>query len=137
VIFVDANVPMYLVGREHPHKVDARYTLERLAAERRQLVTSCEIFQEVLHRYISIGRRDKVEPVFETLRRIVDEVLTVEEADVFAAKDLTHAHNRLSARDALHVAVMRRRQITEILSFDSGFDEVTGITRLPALQSRG
>ena len=58
-------------------------------------------------------------------------MLAVEKADVLAAKDLVHAHPRLPARDAVHAAVMRRRQITEILSFDGGFDEVTGITRLP------
>jgi uncharacterized protein len=50
---------------------------------------------------------------------------------VFAAKDLLYAHPRLSARDALHVAVMRRHEITEIVSFDRGFDAVNGIRRLP------
>jgi uncharacterized protein len=135
VIFVDANVPMYLIGRDHPHKVDAQHILERLAGERRGLVTSSEIFQEILHRFISTDRRDKIEPAFETLRGIVDQVLAVEEVDVFAAKDLVHAHPRLSARDALHVAVMRHHEITEILSFDRGFDAVTGITRLPGADS--
>jgi uncharacterized protein len=131
VIFVDANVPMYLVGQEHPHKVDAQHTLERLAGERRRLMTSSEVFQEILHRCVSTGRRDRIERTFETLRGIVDEVLAVDEADVFAAKDIVHAHERLSARDALHVAVMRRRRVNDILSFDRGFDAITGIRRLP------
>ena len=48
------------------------------------------------------------------------------------AKDLIHAHAGLSARDALHVAVMRRHGIAEILSFDRGFDDIAGIARLPA-----
>jgi uncharacterized protein len=136
VIFVDANVPMYLIGRDHPHKVDAQHILERLAGERRGLVTSSEVFQEILHRFISTGRRDKIEPAFETLRGIVDQVLAVESADVFVAKDLVHAHPKLSARDAVHAAVMRRREITEILSFDHGFDAVTGINRLPLPDAR-
>jgi uncharacterized protein len=131
VIFVDANVPMYIVGDDDRHKVDAQSAVERLAGEGGRLVTSSEVFQEILHRYLSIARRDAIEPTFETLRGIVDEVLAVEEADVFAAKDLIHAHPRMSARDAVHAAVMRRRQITEILSFDRGFDAVGGIKRLP------
>jgi uncharacterized protein len=134
VIFVDANVPMYLIGRDHPHKVDAQSIVERLAGERRRLVTSSEMFQEILHRFISTDRRDKIELAFETLQAIVDQVLAVESADVFAAKDLVHSHPQLSARDAVHIAMIRRREIAEILSFDRGFDTVAGITRLPALE---
>ena len=117
---------MYIVGDDDRHKVDAQSAVERLAGEGDRLVTSSEVFQEILHRYLSIARRDAIEPAFETLRGIVDQVLTVEEADVFAAKDLIHAHPRMSARDAVHIAVMRHHQITEILSFDRGFDTVTG-----------
>lgn len=131
MIFVDSNIPMYLVGSDHPHKVDAQRTLERLASERRRLVTSSEVFHEILHRYLAIDRRDAIEPAFEVLRDVLDDVLAVEEHDVFLAKDLLHAHPKLSARDALHAAVMRRGQIAEIVSFDRGFDAVTGITRLP------
>jgi predicted nucleic acid-binding protein len=29
MILVDSNVPMYLVGAHHPHKVDAQRVLER------------------------------------------------------------------------------------------------------------
>jgi predicted nucleic acid-binding protein len=130
VIFVDANVPMYLIGDDLSRELDARHVLERLAGERRPLVTSSEVFQEILHRYVSIDRRDAIEPAFESLSGIVDDVLAVEEVDVFAAKDLVQSHGRLSARDALHVAVMRRHQISEIVSFDRGFDGVAGIKRL-------
>lgn len=131
MIFVDSNVPVYLVGSDHPHKVDARRTLERLASERRRLVTSSEVFQEILRRYVAIDHRAAIEPAFEVLREVVDDVFAVEERDVFRAKDLLHAHPKLSARDALHAAVMRRGEISEIVSFDGGFDEVAGIKRLP------
>ncbi len=131
MIFLDANVPMYLVGQPHPHKADVQLVLKRLAAERRRLLTSSEVFQEILHRYISTERRDKIEPAFEVLRSLADEVVPVGEQDVFLAKDLVHAHPSLSARDALHAAVMRRRQIAEIVTFDRGFDKLSGIRRLP------
>jgi predicted nucleic acid-binding protein len=131
LIFVDANIPMYLTGSDDHLRAQAQGSLERLAGERRPLVTSSEVLQELLHRYLSSGRRDAIEPVFDVIRAIVEEVLPVEEADVLAAKDLVHTHPKLSARDAVHVAVMRRHEITEILSFDRGFDAVTGIARLP------
>lgn len=36
----------------------------------------------------------------------------------------------LSARDAVHVAIMRRRGIFRILTFDRGFDAVSEIRRI-------
>jgi predicted nucleic acid-binding protein len=137
VIFVDSNVPMYLMGDDRQRKLAARHVLERLAGEQKRLVTSSEVFQEVLHRYGTGSRRDRIEPAFETLRGLVEDVLAVEGADVFAAKDLIHAHPRLSARDALHVAVMRRHEIREIVSFDRGFDAVSGLRRLPGEPGAG
>lgn len=130
MIFVDSNIPMYLVGADHPLKVDAQRTVERLIGLRRRLITSSEVFQEILHRYTFIERRDAIEPAFAALRGIVDAVLPVEEASVFAAKDLVHAFPALTARDALHLAVMREHGIEEIISFDQGFDAIPGIRRV-------
>jgi predicted nucleic acid-binding protein len=135
LIFVDANVPMYLVGRPHPHKLDAQVTVERLIAGREGMVTSSEVFQEIMHRYLSLDRRDRIGVAFDALQEIVDDVFAVEKDDVLMARDLVNAHPRLAARDAVHVAVMRRRKIARILSFDTGFDEVAGIKRLPATQT--
>lgn len=136
MIFVDSNIPMYLVGGKHPNKLQVRRILEQLAADRRQLVTSSEVFQELMHRYVAANRRDWIEPAFEALQSVVDSVFSVEKADVLLAKDVVCAHQQLAARDAVHVAVMRRRKIAEILTFDSGFDEVAGIRRLPAPRRR-
>ncbi|HTC73010.1 MAG TPA: type II toxin-antitoxin system VapC family toxin [Solirubrobacteraceae bacterium] len=131
MIFVDANVPMYLVGRPHPHKLDAQVTVERLIAGREGMVTSSEVLQEIIHRYVSVDRRDRIAVAFDVLQEVVDDVFAVEKDDVLMAKDLVSSHPRLSARDAVHVAVMRRRKIARILSFDIGFDDVAGIRRLP------
>jgi predicted nucleic acid-binding protein len=122
---------MYLVGRPHPHKLDAQLTVERLITGREGMVTSSEVFQEIMHRYVSLDRRDRIAVAFDALQEIVDDVFAVEKDDVLMAKDVVSSHPRLAARDAVHVAVMRRRKIARILSFDTGFDEVAGIKRLP------
>ena len=54
MIFVDSNVPMYLVGAAHPHKADAQRLLESALASGERLVTDGEVFQEILHRYVAI-----------------------------------------------------------------------------------
>jgi uncharacterized protein len=132
MVFVDANIPMYLIGDDHRHKVDSQRLVERFASERRRLVTSSEVFQELLHRYMAPDRRPAVEVAFRALSDIVDNVFSVRKEDVFVAKDLTHAHPQLSARDALHAAVMRRNHVRQILSFDRGFDLLPDIVRVPA-----
>lgn len=58
--FVDSNIPMYLVGAAHPRKIDAQQLLERTLIERSRLVTDAEVLQEILHRYVAIGRRDAI-----------------------------------------------------------------------------
>jgi len=130
VILIDSNVPMYLVGAEHPHKVDARRLLERVIAERRRLVTDAEVLQEILHRYVAIDRRDAIQPALDALLGVVDEVLAIEERDVLRARDVVLGVRGISARDALHAAVMQRHRIVDILSFDRGFDAVPGVRRL-------
>ncbi len=130
MILVDSNVPMYLVGAEHPHKVDARRLLERAIAEKRRLVTDAEVLQEILHRYVAIDRRDAIQPCFEVLLEVVDDVLAVDLEIVERARDIVIGHPDLTARDAVHVAIMRAHGIEHILSFDRHFDGVSGITRL-------
>ena len=130
MILIDSNVPMYLVGAPHPHKTDSQRILERLISQRERLVTDAEVLQEILHRYVAIERRDAIQPAFDALLGIVDEVLSVDQTVVERAKAVVLARHRLSARDALHLAVMEHHGIGRILSFDTGFDGLPGIERI-------
>ena len=130
MVFLDSNVPMYLVGAEHPHKADARRLLDRLITDRQRLVSSAEVLQEILHRYVAIDRRDAIQPAFDALLGIVDEVFPIDTRAVERARTIVLGQRRLSSRDALHVAVMGLHGVDRIVSFDAGFDEVPGITRL-------
>ena len=128
MIFVDSNIPMYLVGADHPNKDVARRLLERAITDGELLVTDAEVLQEILHRYVAIDRRDAIEPATAALLGVVDEVFPVERADVEQARQMVLG-TRLSARDAVHLAILRRRGIDRILTFDRAFDQVEGITR--------
>ena len=130
MILIDSNVPMYLVGAPHPHKTDAQRWLERLVSDRQRLVTDAEALQEILHRYVAIDRRDAIQPAFDVLLGVVDQVLPVDHAIVEQAKQIVLGRRQLSARDAVHVAVMQHHGIEQILTFDAGFDGLPGITRV-------
>jgi len=130
VIFVDSNIPMYLVGAAHPNKDTARRLLEQCITRGERLVTDAEVLQEILHRYHAIRRPDAVQPAFDAVLGAVDEVYPIERTDVEQAKSLMLGLAPLSARDAVHVAVMKRRGVPRVLSFDAGFDAVGWIERV-------
>ena len=130
MILVDSNIPMYLIGSPHAHKSDARRLLEKVVSERERLVTDAEVLQEILHRYVAIGRRDAIQAAFDALLGIVDQVLAVDRNIVERAKQIVLGYQKLSARDAVHLAVMEQHEIGRIMTFDAGFDGFPGITRL-------
>ena len=132
MIFIDSNIPMYLVGAAHPHKLDAKQMLEAAIAAGERLVTSAEVLQEILHRYVAIDRRDAIQPAFDALLGVVDEVMAIESADVARARDFVLGMSSLSARDALHAAIMARQEIDRIMTFDAAFDRIPGISRFRA-----
>ncbi len=121
---------MYLVGSPHPLKTDAQRLLERAVANREALVTDAEVFQEIMHRYAALDRRVAIQPAFDALLAFVDQVFGIDRNIIEKAKRIVLGYRRLSARDAVHLAVMEQHGIQQILSFDSGFDAFPGIACL-------
>lgn len=129
MILVDSNVPMYLVGAPHPHKLDAQRLLESALSAGERLVTDAEVLQEICHRYVAINRREAIQPAFDAILGVVDDVLSIARADVELAKDTLLRYQGLSSRNALHVAVMAHHEVAELMSFDLGFDAYPAIKR--------
>lgn len=130
MIFVDSNIPMYLIGAAHPHKAEAQVILERLIAAGQRLVTDAEVLQEILHRYSAIEEREAIGPALRVTLDIVDDVIPIEKADVLRAGEIAQNRALMSARDAVHIAVMERHGIRSILSFDGDFDRWPGLQRI-------
>jgi predicted nucleic acid-binding protein len=121
---------MYLVGGAHRHKTDSQVLLERLIAGGERLVTDAEVLQEILHRYTAIHKRDAIQPALRAILDVVDEVFPIEKRDVLRAAEIAENPALLSARDAVHVAIMERHAIGSILSFDADFDRWPGLERI-------
>ena len=130
MILVDSNIPMYLVGAPHPNKANAERLLEKLALNRERLVTDAEVLQEILHRYAAIDRRDAIQPAFDAILHVVDQVFSINQQVVERAKQIVLSYRSLSARNAVHLAVMEQNGIEEVLSFDSSLDTFPKIRRL-------
>lgn len=128
--FLDSNVPMYLIGAPHPHKTESQILLERLVAAGERIVTDAEVLQEILHRYTAIDRREAISPALQLTLDVVDEVFPIQKADVLRAAVIAQSPAGLTARDAVHVAIMERHAVKSILSFDADFDRWPGLVRL-------
>jgi predicted nucleic acid-binding protein len=130
VIFVDSNIPMYVIGGAHPLRDPARRLLEEAVAANEPMCTDAEVLQEILHRFAAIRRHDDIDHAFDLLTTTVDVIYPIEVVDVERARRIVVGAPRLSARDAIHVAVMQGRDVGQVMSFDQAFDIVPGIERL-------
>jgi predicted nucleic acid-binding protein len=128
--FVDSNIPMYVAGRDHPLRDPSRRVLERIRARDLDACTSTEVLQEILYRYSALARRDLAREVYDLFVRICPEVLPVTLADTDKARDLLVSVAGISARDAVHAAVMLNHDVETIVTFDAGFDRIPGVKRL-------
>jgi predicted nucleic acid-binding protein len=121
---------MYLMGAAHPHKTESQVILERLIAAGERLVTDAEVLQEILHRYTAISKREAIGPALQVTLDIVDEVIPIGKAEVLRAGEIVQSRVSMSARDAIHIAVMERHGIRSIFSFDGDFDRWPGLQRI-------
>ncbi len=118
---------MYLVGAPHPNRERLADFLSLRPDE--DYVTSAEVYQEIMHRFVAIDRRAAIEDAFELLDDLVVSVFPIQRSDV--AREIATLQPKLSARDCLHLAVMQSNGVDRILTFDDGFSAQPGVTRLP------
>ena len=129
--FIDANVPIYAAGREHPYKSPCADILRMVAENPQAFITDAEVLQELVHRYLAQGRWALGREVLRTFAlAMLDRIEPVYAADIRMAMELADRHPGISARDLVHAAVMQRLGIDQIISADTDFDRLPGITRL-------
>jgi hypothetical protein len=129
-VFIDSNIPMYVAGTEHPNRGPSLRFLETVRRGEVEACTSTEVLQEILYRYHALGRLDLAAGVYDLFVAIVPEVLPVTLADTDLARDLLVATGGISARDAVHGAVMINNGVERIATFDRGFDRIGRVVRL-------
>ena len=130
-VFIDANVPIYAAGREHPNKEACARILMLAAEHPRSFVTDAEILQELMHRYLASGRWALGREVLQAFAEVMHgRIEPVYEEDIHVAAKLADQHAGVSARDFVHAAVMGRLGTGRIISADADFDRLPEVTRL-------
>jgi predicted nucleic acid-binding protein len=129
-VFVDSNIPMYVAGVEHPNRAPALRFLERVRSREVDACTSTEVLQEILYRYSALDRLDLAGKVYDFFVALVPVVLDVTLADTDRAREILVGIGGVSARDAVHAAVMFNHDVRAIATFDRGFDRIGDVKRL-------
>lgn len=120
MIFVDTNLFMYAVGREHPLRAEARAFFLSHVESGTPLVTSSQVLQELLHAYLPVHRLATLDAALALAASRMHVIWSVDPEDVEAARHLVARHPGLGARDLLHLACCTRRDVSLVKTFDRG-----------------
>jgi predicted nucleic acid-binding protein len=132
-VYIDTSLIMYTAGGDHPLRDPSVHVLERVSSGAIDAVTSAEVIQEILHRYLAIRRPDMAIRIAKLALDMFAPVLPVTHAIVRRLPDLAERYPDLQARDLVHVATCIHEGIAEIVSADRGFDQVAELRRIDPL----
>lgn len=130
-LFIDTNIPIYAIGREHRYKDPAGRILDLITENPQPFVTDSEVLQEIIHFYAAARRwpegRFTLGRFSEAMQGRIE---PVHAEDVLLAGQMVDRYPDADARDLVHVAVMRRLGIARVISTDSDYDRIEGVERL-------
>lgn len=118
MIFVDTNVLMYAVGREHPLRSEAQGFFLSALETGEVLATSTEVLQELLHAYLPVGRTGTLDAALTLAKGRMAQIWSLDPDDVLLARNLMERYPALGARDLVHLASCIRREVKRIKTFD-------------------
>lgn len=95
-----------------------------------EAVTSTEVVQEILHRFLAIRRPDIADALARGTLDTFAPVLPITHALMRRVPDLARRYPSLSARDLIHLATCIHEGIAEIITTDRGFDAVSEVRRI-------
>ena len=132
--FIDTAVLIYASGAEHPLRAPCRRVMLAIGSGELAAVTSVEVVQELLHRFIAIRRREIGRQLASDAMDTFAPVLPISHALMRRVPDLAARYPQLAARDLVHVATCVHEGITEIVSPDRAFDQVAEVRRLDPVE---
>jgi hypothetical protein len=137
--FLDANIFIYAyyrpracLDRDQKRMKDAsKKIIEGINSGRTEVLTSVVHLSEVsniLKRSLSL---EELKYLIETLYSLDNVFISDVTADDYLIAAEMVEELGLDPNDALAVHLMQEKDISEIYSFDEGFEKIEGITRLP------
>ena len=124
---LDTNVVVYAIGGPHPYMEPCQRLLQDVARGSNDYAIDVELLQEVVHIYSYRVRRQEAIYVFDRLIRLFPHPLPVREEEVKHARVLLERYERLSPRDAIHLAVAFTQGLEGVVTTDRDMTRVEGV----------
>ncbi len=127
---IDTHIFIYAAGRQHPLKDPCIIALSKVVEAPGNFNIDVEVLQEILHVYSTRGELQKGVEMVRDLLVLFPNPFPVGKHELVAATSLITRYPGISARDALHAAVVVQHSLTGIVSTDRDFDQVTECPRI-------
>ena len=129
MLLLDANIAMYAEGREHRYQQPCKRVMELAKANSSDYCVDTEILQEILYVYYSRGETDRGIGVAQDILGMFPTIIPITTAEITIAMRLMSETRRLSARDAIHAAVVINHNLEGIDSAEQDFVRIPGLRR--------
>lgn len=129
MILVDANVPIYARGRDHPYREPCRAIINQIYAGHQNYAIDTETLQEILHYYTRQEEVNRGIELVEDLMPRFPDIIPITAAEITTAMRILAETADISARDAIHAAVVFEHSLEGIVSADADFDRIPGLRR--------
>jgi predicted nucleic acid-binding protein len=134
---IDANIILYSSGVPHPYKRACASILREAARRSEEYALDAEVLQETLHVMSRRSRRadgvSQTRDLLETFKLIIP----IGQDEINTATDFFERYPFISARDAIHAAVVVNHNMEGIISTDKGFDRVAELRRFDPIDLAG
>lgn len=134
-MLLDANIAMYAEGREHRYQQPCKRVMELAKANSSDYCVDTEMLQEILYVYYSRGETDRGIGVAQDILGMFPTIIPITAAEITIAMRLMSGTRSLSARDAIHAAVVINHDLQGIVSADQDFDRIPGLRRFDPMEA--
>ena len=131
---LDANVAIYANGGEHTYRRPCQLLIEYTEIQPSEYAIDTEALQEILYFYSRRGELDKGIGIVERLLSRLPNIIPITTGEITTAMRLLMETPGLSARDAIHAAVVFQHNLDGIISADRDFVRVPGLRRYDPME---
>ena len=124
---LDTNIFVYAQGQPHRYYEPCRSLVASLESESVEYAIDAELLQEILHVYSARGERPRALRTFDCLLVLFPSPIPVTTVELGLARIYLQRYSALSARDAIHAAVVETHNLEGIVSTDKVFTQISGL----------